>query len=160
MRSVRKLFSKNKDEIDDWEVKEIFVSLDQTNELKRKHLNKFELQAGKEKLLDVLIKDLKMPSSMAKLAVDHILGIKAMYNAGYPREYMKKLLVTKKLVQELHDTKVKLTHMNKQYARASNTIFELRAKLSFAWRREVDDGIKNVLDRIEKIQQALMSKNV
>lgn len=159
MKAIKKIFFRGETwEWEDWEVKPIFKSLDDTYDWKRKHLSKFELEDAKEKLLSVLIKDLKMPSGIAKQCVDHVLGIKAMYNAGYPREFMKKLLITNKLVQELHDTKIKLRHMNKQYARASNTIFELKAKLVFAWRREVDEGLKSTLNRIEKIQQQLMEK--
>lgn len=159
MKAIKKIFFRGETwEWEDWEVKPIFKSLDDTYDWKRKHLSKFELEDAKEKLLSVLIKDLKMPSGIAKQCVDHVLGIKAMYNAGYPREFMKKLLITNKLVQELHDTKIKLRHMNKQYARASNTIFELKAKLAFAWRREVDEGLKSTLNRIEKIQQQLMEK--
>lgn len=160
MKAIKRIFFGGKTwewEDDDW-VKPIFKSLDETHDLQRKHLNKFELEDAKEKLLSVLIKDLKMPSGIAKQCVDHVLGIKAMYNAGYPREFMKKLLITNKLVQELHDTKVKLRHMGKQYARASDTIAELRGRLAQRLRNSVNTEMNGVLDRIEKIQQQLMEK--
>lgn len=134
------------------------TSLDQTIGWSSKHLTLSELEDAKEKLFTVLTKDMKISSSYSKMLVNHVLGVKAMYNAGYAREYIKKLLITNKLVQELYDTKIKLRHINKQYARASNTIFELKAKLAFAWRREVDEGLKSTLNRIEKIQQQLMEK--
>lgn len=138
---------------------EEILSLNDTYDWRKKHLSFYELEVATNNLFKVLHQDLKMPTSTAKMCMDHVLGIKAMYNAGYSRDYMKKLTVKKNLVQELQDTKIKLREMNKQYARASNTIFELKAKLALAWHREVDEKIKYTLNRIEKIHQELMDKN-
>lgn len=153
----KKRFTRKTEEIE-WEPLPNFTSLDQTSVWSRKYLSKTELSDAKEKLFLTLTQDLKMNGSLAKLCVEHTLGIKAMYNAGYPREYIKKLLVTSKLVQELRDTKVKLSHMNKQYARASNTISDLKGKLALRWRDLADNEITRILTRIEKIQQQLMEK--
>lgn len=153
----KKRFTRKTQEVE-WEPLPNFTSLDQTTPWSRKYLSQTELSDAKEKLFLTLTQDLKMNGSLAKLCVEHVLGIKAMYNAGYPRDYIKKLLVTSKLVQELRDTKVKLSHMNKQYARASNTIFELKSKLALGWRRTIVDEFKYTLDRIEKIQRELMEK--
>lgn len=133
-------------------------SLDQTKGWSSKYLTLSELEDAKEKLFTVLTKDMKISSSYSKMLVNHVLGVKAMYNAGYAREYIKKLLVSDKLVQELYDTKSKLRHMNKQYARASNTISDLKGKLALRWRDLADNEITRVLTRIEKIQQQLMEK--
>lgn len=154
---LKKIFTKKNEEVE-WEPMPNFRSLDQTGPWSRKYLSRTELSDGKEKLYEVLTKDLKMNSSLAKLCIEHALGIKAMYNAGYPREYIKKLLVTSKLVQELRDTKVKLRERNKQYARASNTIADLRGKLALRTKELLQSEFKYTLDRIEKIQQQLMEK--
>lgn len=134
------------------------TSLDQTKGWSSKYLTLSELEDAKEKLFTVLTKDMKISSSYSKMLVSHVLGVKAMYNAGYAREYIKKLLVSDKLIQELYDTKNKLRHMNKQYARASNTIADLKGKLALRWRDLADNEITRILTRIEKIQQQLMEK--
>jgi hypothetical protein len=155
-----KFFKKKKEVMPEvqWEDFPAFKSLDETYDWRHKHLSVLELEQAKEKLFVVLREDVKIPASMAKLVVDHALGVKAMYNAGFSRDYIKSLLVSKKMVQELHEAKVKIRHLGKHYARASNTIFELKAKLALPWRREVDEGLKHTLNRIEKIQQQLMEK--
>ncbi len=154
-----KFFKKDDDWIEDWEPLPEFKSLDDTRQWSKKYLNEAELAEAKEKLLNVLHKDLRINPSIAKKCVEHVLGIKAMYDAGYNREYISRLLVTKKLVQELHDTKMKLKRMNKEYARASNTIFDLRAKLAMGWRHVVPDSLIKVLERIEETQRRIEEKN-
>lgn len=121
----------------------------------RKWLTPVELEEAKEKLVNVLRNDLRMNKRWALICADHILGAKAMLNAGYPSDYIQKLMIRKNLVQELYETKVKLRERNKSYARASNTIFDLRAKLALGWRQRYNEEIMYTLNRIEKIQQEL-----
>lgn len=137
---------------------EQILSLNDTYDWRKKWLNHYDLEIATNNLFKVLHEDLRMPIATAKICMDHVLGIKAMHNAGYSRDYMKNLAVKKNLVQELNDTKVKLRHMNKQYARASKTIFELKSKLALGWRRTIVDEFKYTLERIEKIQRELMEK--
>lgn len=157
--SLKDIFSRKKSESHfEWEPLPDVDSMNNVPSWTSRYLSINELEDAKEKLFTVLNKDLKISPSYSKMLVNHVLGVKAMYNAGYAREYIMKLLISRKLVQELYDTKVKLRHMNKQYARASKTIFELKARLSFAWRREVADELRHTLDRIETVQKQIMEK--
>lgn len=137
---------------------EQILSLSDTYDWRKKWLNHYDLEIATNNLFKVLHEDLRLPIATAKICMDHVLGIKAMHNAGYSRDYMKKLTVKKNLVQELYNTKVKLRHMNKQYARASNTIADLRGKLALRTKELLQSEFKYTLDRIEKIQQQLMEK--
>lgn len=137
---------------------EQILSLSDTYDWRKKWLNHYDLEIATNNLFKVLHEDLRLPIATAKICMDHVLGIKAMHNAGYSRDYMKKLTVKKNLVQELNDTKIRLRERNKQYARASNTIFELKGKLALRWRDLADNEITRILTRIEKIQQQLMEK--
>jgi len=166
MKAIKRMFfggktwawdEKESDSVEYEDFPEI-TSLDQTRGWSSKHLTVSELEDAKEKLFTLLTKDMKISSSYSKMLVGHVLGVKAMYNAGYAREYIKKLLIGDKLVQELFETKSKLHHMNKQYARASNTISDLKGKLALRWRDIVDSELTRTLTRIEKIQQQLMEK--
>lgn len=150
---------KKKEEDFEWEPLPNFTSLDNAVSWSKKYLSESELEEAKEKLFNILCKDLRITPSIAKLCVNHVIAIKAMRNAGYSREYMSKLLITKKLVQELHDTKLRLKQMNKNYARASNTIFELRAKLAMGYRHVIPDSLVKVLERIEETQKRIEEKN-
>ena len=130
-------------------------SLGDTVHWQRKWLSPQELDEAKEKLCTILREDFVMSDRWSYICADHILGVKAMLNAGYSGDYIKKLMIRKNLVQELYDTKVKLRERNKAYARASNTIFELRAKLALGWRQLFNSEIGSTLNRIEKVQQEL-----
>ena len=59
---LKKIFT-NKNEEVEWEPLPHFRSLDQTGPWSRKYLSKAELSDGKEKLYEVLTKDLRINSS-------------------------------------------------------------------------------------------------
>lgn len=137
---------------------EQILSLNDTYEWRKKWISRDDLEIATNNLFKILHNDLRMPVATAKICMDHVLGIKAMHNAGYSRDYMMGLTIKKNLVQELHDTKSKLRHMNRQYARSSKTISDLRGKLALRRQDVVEEKLKYTLDRIEKIQQQLMEK--